>query len=784
MSNREDPRDRDDPQEIQRDVDSERFDFFISCAGGDIAWAEWVAWVLKSAGYRVISKLDFHTGNDFIYEMEMAVQLYDHVLPILSQRYFTSEYTYREWTPFSHEDPQARNRLVIPVKVDPYEIRSSLNTLVHIDLVGQNDKKAARKVVLDGVRDIRAGNPIQLEEPVFPGRLIPIVSDLPKRNLATQTYEPEIDKTREVMLDSHFAILISSSTRREPQGDEANAVAAEYGHRYGSMYDVIIWGDANTEQALKRMLKEILRLLDATGPDLSNTLEIVAQVKRTLQKRKNWLLIFSQAYDPFPDAIYELFAIAKQGNGHILVTTQTLSDTTLAEVIKVHQMSAGEEALVQCLIQMKDATLKNTTQVWRLGAKGVTIGRDASNDIVLTYDDVASPRHAAVRLREGGYGLIDLNSTNHTVVNTIQICPMHPFLLRPRDEITIGKTTFLYEIGEIVCPLCHHLHRQDITVCPETGKSVRLAPFTTPPKEGYICCPYCREEHPEAKKFCSNSGKSLIPIKQLFSEADMFYYAKKHEKARDTYKQIIELNSSSIDAYLGQGRASYKLSDYDGACQAFDQVLRLEPQHYESRLWKGKVLYQIRNYKEAITTFHDLMRIDPSRTDLRRWVGRSYDKLGKYDDAVKAFNGALILEPNNADTHNRKGNALYRSRKYKEALHSYEEAIQLMEDLAIAHNGKGYAFWRLGRYPEAFSAFNMALQINPNLAEAYNGKGNILLDQGHCDEALKEFDAALQRDPDMASAHCGRYKACVGLGQIVNARKALEEAAKRGEKCQ
>jgi cephalosporin-C deacetylase-like acetyl esterase len=36
--------------------DAQRCDFFVSYTGADTAWAEWIAWQLKTAGYAVISQ--------------------------------------------------------------------------------------------------------------------------------------------------------------------------------------------------------------------------------------------------------------------------------------------------------------------------------------------------------------------------------------------------------------------------------------------------------------------------------------------------------------------------------------------------------------------------------------------------------------------------------------------------------------------------------------------------------------------------------------------------------
>ena len=67
----------------------------------------------------------------------------------------------------------------------------------------------------------------------------------------------------------------------------------------------------------------------------------------------------------------------------------------------------------------------------------VTIGRLPGSDITIS-DPGASRSHAEVRATEGGYALVDLGSTNGTVVNGRRI---REHDLEDGDRITIGRTT-------------------------------------------------------------------------------------------------------------------------------------------------------------------------------------------------------------------------------------------------------------------------------------------------------------------------------------------------------
>jgi pSer/pThr/pTyr-binding forkhead associated (FHA) protein len=67
----------------------------------------------------------------------------------------------------------------------------------------------------------------------------------------------------------------------------------------------------------------------------------------------------------------------------------------------------------------------------------ITIGRGNHNDIII--DNLAvSKEHAAIVKLADGYGLVDLESTNGTLLNDKDI---KKAALAPQDMITVGKHT-------------------------------------------------------------------------------------------------------------------------------------------------------------------------------------------------------------------------------------------------------------------------------------------------------------------------------------------------------
>jgi hypothetical protein len=83
---------------------------------------------------------------------------------------------------------------------------------------------------------------------------------------------------------------------------------------------------------------------------------------------------------------------------------------------------------------------------WIIGVhEAATLGRDNDNDIVLEHQAV-SRYHAIVQAQLGRVMLIDLGSTNGTLVNDTLMPADEPIWLRHGDRIRIGPIELSYEV--------------------------------------------------------------------------------------------------------------------------------------------------------------------------------------------------------------------------------------------------------------------------------------------------------------------------------------------------
>src|SRR6266849_808022 len=157
-------------------------DFFISYAGADRLWAEWIAWQLEDAGYSVVFQKSFPPEQKFVQEMKTALEGTNHTLAVFSPDYVDALSMSAEWAEALSTDPSSKQRVLIPVQVRETRnrLKSILPLISYLDLVGL-DEQEARKVLLEGIGWVSSKPPtspfhtlITVGQPRFPGSFPPI----------------------------------------------------------------------------------------------------------------------------------------------------------------------------------------------------------------------------------------------------------------------------------------------------------------------------------------------------------------------------------------------------------------------------------------------------------------------------------------------------------------------------------------------------------------------------------------------------------------------------------
>jgi hypothetical protein len=178
----------------QGDDRRDKWEFFVSYAQEDRAWAEWIAWVLEADGYRVLVQAwDFVPGSNWIQGMQGGTVDAARTIAVLSPDYLESVYCGAEWQAAWARDVDGKGRRLLVVRVKACDLPGLLAGLVAVDLFGIPEAVArsrlltmvsaattgrAKPTVVPGFPSKGVAKPCR---PQFPGAL-PEVWEVPPRN--------------------------------------------------------------------------------------------------------------------------------------------------------------------------------------------------------------------------------------------------------------------------------------------------------------------------------------------------------------------------------------------------------------------------------------------------------------------------------------------------------------------------------------------------------------------------------------------------------------------------
>ncbi|MFJ8201054.1 FxSxx-COOH system tetratricopeptide repeat protein [Streptomyces sp. NPDC096152] len=302
---------------------------FVSYAGVDRAWAEWVAWQLREAGHRVeLDVWDWRTGDNFVERMDQALRRATAVVALFSNSYFDpARWTHEEWTSIV-----AGRRRLIPLTIEPLsgsDIPDILTAAIRKDLHGLDEQAA-----ISALRDALDGPTGPLTAPQFPGaaaapasgedapgrrpRLpsgtgVPAVWNAPGRNPHFTGREAMMTRVREGLLGGRQAVV---RALHGLGGIGKTQLALEYAHRFASQYDIVWWIDAEQADQIPIHYTELATRLGIARPEAGadHTTRTLLEHLRT---RDRWLIVLDNADDP---SAFE--SVLPTGPGHVLITSR------------------------------------------------------------------------------------------------------------------------------------------------------------------------------------------------------------------------------------------------------------------------------------------------------------------------------------------------------------------------------------------------------------------------------------------------------------------------------
>ncbi|WP_438290358.1 FxSxx-COOH system tetratricopeptide repeat protein [Streptomyces sp. HUAS TT7] len=340
-------------------------DLFLTYAPADRMWAEWIAARLTGLGYQVaLSGAAEQAGSDAQTEVRRALDGSGRIIALLSPDYVRLPHAHTVWKAVAARDPEASQRMLIPVRIHAASLPAPFADLVAVDLVERDGPDEAEAALLaavgrPGTTSGDAPRPLAPDDdrgPRYPGTPPP-VWQVPPRNAAFTGR----GQTLEAIRDGFAA---GSPLGGPPQavfgmgGVGKTQVAIEYAHRFAADYDVAWWINAGQPGLVRQELSALApRLGLPSGDDVRVTSNAVLEALRQGLPYRRWLLIYDNAEQP-----EALAPLLPSGPGHVLVTSRNRSWAERATQVEV-DIFARDESVRLLQVQNPDLPARDAGQV-------------------------------------------------------------------------------------------------------------------------------------------------------------------------------------------------------------------------------------------------------------------------------------------------------------------------------------------------------------------------------------------------------------------------------------
>jgi len=792
-------------------VDRPTFDFYISYAHKDQAWAEWIAWVLEEEGYSTILQAwDFVAGSNFVMEMDRASREAARTIAVLSPEYMRSDFTPSEWAAAFAKDPKGQGRKLLPVRVAECNVDGLLTQIVWVDLVDCDAEEAQHRLATAATGErlkpsTRPGFPGAPErqvptKPPYPTDGTRLVN-VPRRNRNFTGRESALEALHTALAEKQEVILPQAVTGLGGVGK--TQLAIEYACRYGDQYELIGWMRAEEEESLIVDLFSVaramgLKLAAATPPE-----DMLGRLYRALAERNDWLLVFDNAGGPGTLRKY----LPKIGSGHLIITSRNPNWRSLANPIDVnpferHESIAfllkrtgrteddGADAVAEALgdlplaLEQAGGYMEQTVMDFRRYAtlfekrhRDLWKNQKAPNNYQATVSTTWSLSLEKLQV-ESPVSIALLQLSSFLAAEEIPAFLLHdgakelpaPLAEAAAEEVALSEALAgLRRYGLIeVSDAGYSVHRLVQTVVRDGLDKKSYAAWLTSAVRVLVKVHDFRKDDPSSWTICTR----LLP-----HVAAAVGHAEEHG--------------------IVLQQCGYLLNDA-GLCLLNGANLQLALQYFERALKIAETVYGP-DHPEVAATVNNL--------------GSVLKDLGQLKEAKPAFERALKIaetvygpdHPKVATAVDNLGAVLKDLGQLKEAKAAHERALKIDEtvygpdhpEVATTVNNLGSVLQDLGQLEEAKAAFERALKIDetvygpdhPKVAATVNNLGLVLKDLGQLKEAKPAFERALKIDetvygpdhPEVAATVNNLGAVLKDLGQLKEAKPAFERALKIAE---
>jgi len=270
----------------------------------------------------------------------------------------------------------------------------------------------------------------------------------------------------------------------------------------------------------------------------------------------------------------------------------------------------------------------------------------------------------------------------------------------------------------------------------------------------------------EANKRLSQNPRDAEALKSL---ADLYYGEEDFDKARKTYRMLVDLCAANkeLDEFeitLRFAVSSLRMKKYKDAYKSLVIARALNQEGFEVNYNLGYLEYLRKNYEKSAPLLAQAREYQPEHADTLKYLGLSQFKLNQFDTAVENLRSSVDLNPDDKEAMFALGQCYYEQGQEDRAI---QILTYLRGDPEIGPTAALYAgtiHLKLRQYDEAALDFEIGLkheQVNDDVSlELKYRLAAVHIQKKNIPEAMRLYKEIEKVRPDFkdAAAQVAKYQ--------------------------
>jgi len=178
------------------------------------------------------------------------------------------------------------------------------------------------------------------------------------------------------------------------------------------------------------------------------------------------------------------------------------------------------------------------------------------------------------------------------------------------------------------------------------NKALKINPYNS---KGYFMKGMCYKELKDTAKAISSMTTAVEQDKEYYHayvQLGLLHAAKKNKLSVNYYKNAIDIQPKSTEAWYGLAKYYQDMGDWNNAIKSYDSLLNFNPAYKFAYHNKGVIyLTSLKLNEKALESFTNAIKADPKYTDAYWGRGITYQTIGDKENAFADFKACLAIDP-------------------------------------------------------------------------------------------------------------------------------------------